>query len=158
MSTDRLILERAFHRCLKRVNDSFINFNFNTAIASFMEFLNTAVEKSSAMNRQQAENFLKVLSPFCPHLAAEIWQELGHQKVIDYESWPQLNPAFLEDTDFELVISVNGKPRKRAQVARGTNKEALEKIAKETLGDLIAGTTILKVIIVPDKLVNIVVK
>lgn len=157
-SEDRLILERAFHRCLKRVNDSFINFNFNTAIASFMEFLNTAVEKSSAMNRQQSENFLKILSPFCPHLAAEIWQELGHQNVIDYESWPQLNPSFLEDTDFELVISVNGKPRKRAQVPRGTSKEALEKIAKETLGELIAGTTILKVIVVPDKLVNIVVK
>ncbi len=151
-------IEQAFHRCLKRVNDSFVNFNFNTAIAAFMEFLNTISEHPADMSRAQAENFLKMLSPFCPHIAAEIWEQLGHTSYIDFEKWPVLKPELLEDTNFELVISVNGKPRKRVNALRGISSEKLEQLAKESVAELIVGQTILKVIVVPDKLVNVVVK
>jgi leucyl-tRNA synthetase len=158
LSPEQLLIEQGFHRCLKRVNDSFLNFNFNTAVAAFMEFINIAVENAKAMSRSQALNFVKTLSPFCPHVAAELWQQLGNEGWIDYQSWPELIPAYLEDKNYELVISVNGRPRKRLQVLRGTSAVDLESLAKDTIADTIVGQTIVKVIVVPDKLVNIVVK
>ena len=83
---------------------------------------------------------------------------MGHTSYIDFEKWPVLKPELLEDTNFELVISVNGKPRKRVNALRGISSEKLEQLAKESVAELIVGQTILKVIVVPDKLVNVVVK
>lgn len=149
-------LERAIQKCLKRVNETFGNFNFNVAVASFMECLNTLSEHPEALSREQAETFLKILSPFCPHFSAELWSRLGNTSLIDYEAWPELKPEFLQENDFELVISVNGKPRKKLQVKRGTTANELEEIAKAQVTDWTKDQEIKKVIVVVDKLVNIV--
>lgn len=151
-------IEQGLHRALKRVNDSFANCNFNIAVAAMMEFLNIATENAEAMSREQGEFFLKMLSPFCPHIAAELWEKTQHQGFIDRESWPQIKEEYLQDADVEIVVSINGKPRRRLNVPRGTASAQLEDLAKQSAQDLIGTQTVVKVIVVPDKLVNIVVK
>jgi leucyl-tRNA synthetase len=154
----RLAVDQALHRGLKRINDSFANFNFNTSVAAMMEIINAVYENEQSLTQQQAEMFLRLLSPFCPHIAAEIWEKMGHQSYIDYQPWPEVIESYLQDENFEFVISVNGKPRRREQVRRGTPAPELEAIAKQSLSEVIAGQTIVKVIVVLDKLVNVVVK
>ncbi|MBK9039619.1 MAG: leucine--tRNA ligase [Bdellovibrionales bacterium] len=154
----QLAIEQALHRALKRVNDSFDNLNFNTSVAAMMEFLNAAYEQPASMTRIQAEMFLRILSPFCPHITAELWAKTAHEGYIDYQPWPAVISEFLQDDNFELVITVNGKPRRRLQVRRGTAACELEDLALNVVQDLVAGQTIIKVIVVPDKLVNIVAK
>jgi leucyl-tRNA synthetase len=158
LSSESMSIERALHRALKRVDDSFENFNFNIAVAAMMEFLNTVYENPNAFTRTQSEIFLKMFSPFCPHMAAELWEQTQHQGLIDFESWPTVKTEYLLDPTFELVISVNGKPRRRAQVTRGTKTHELEALAQKEAADLIAGKEVVKIISVPDKLVNIVVR
>lgn len=154
----RLAIDQNLHRALKRIDDSFLNFNFNTSVAAMMEFLNKIYEHQASMTKQQAEMFLRILSPFCPHIAAELWERMGHKDFIDYQPWPTVNPAFLQDENIELVISLNGKPRRRVQVKRGTAGVELENIAKAEAADLLEGKQVVKMIVVPDKLVNIVIK
>jgi leucyl-tRNA synthetase len=152
----QLNVERALNRCLKRVDDSFANFNFNTAVAAFMEFLNDISPDKDVMARDQAERFLRALSPFCPHVAAELWERIGHSQPIDYRPWPTADSRYLTQTTFELVISINGKVRKKMAADKGLDEKSLEALALREAADLTAGKAIAKVIVVRDKLVNIV--
>ena len=153
-----LKIEKALHRCLHRIDAAFENFNYNTAVAAMMEFMNTAYEHPEAMTSDQAERFLLMLSPFAPHLAAELWEVTGHSTWIDFAAWPKVNPKMLVDETFELVISINGKPRKRLEVERNQPDAKVESIARQAVADIVKPDQIMKVIIVPNKLVNIVAK
>jgi len=149
---------RSLHKALNRVNNSFENFNFNTAVAAMMECLNEIQEAGKKLNQEQIEFYLKMLSPLAPFIASEMWERLGHKDFIDHAEWPKLNPEMLVQSDFELVLQVNGKLRKRLKMQLNPVEAEVVELGKKELADYLAGKAIVKAIYVPNKLLNIVVK
>ena len=146
---------RILHKCLKRIDDSFIEFNFNTAVAGMMEALNELTgEVPEGLSAKQMEMWVKMMSPWAPHWASEIWEKLGHSNLLDHETWPLLDASRLVQSEFGLVIQVNGKVRKKRLVSVETTAPEAEKIAYEELS-LTPGSA-KKVIFVPKKLINLV--
>jgi leucyl-tRNA synthetase len=124
-----------------------------------MIFVNE-VTRTEKRPLQLLEPFLLLLAPFAPHIAEELWEKLGHGESLTYEPWPVYDPARLRQSTVEVVLQVNGKLRGKIDVAAGTGESELEKLA---LGDpsvrkYAEGKTVVKVIVVKDKLVNIVVR
>ncbi|MCP3915082.1 MAG: leucine--tRNA ligase [bacterium] len=154
---DTLEVERALNRCLKRVDDAFKHFNFNTAIAAFMSFLNEAKPRE-AITRDQAERFVRALSPFAPHVSEELWSRLGHDESVARAPWPEVREEFLVEDQFELVVQILGKVRGRAQASKEASKDDLEEIARAAVAEKLDGREIVKTIVVPGRLVNFVVK
>jgi leucyl-tRNA synthetase len=155
---EALIVERELHKMLKRVEDSFKLFNFNTAIAGMMTFVNEVNKHKEGFTRSQAERFAQVLSPFAPHLGEELWQRLGHEEGINYSSWPSPEERFLVVDEFELVVQVLGKVRGKVQASKASSKEELLELARQTVADQLEGKQIVKEILVPGRLVNFVVR
>ncbi len=155
---DSLFLERELAKALKRVDDSFGTFNFNTAIAGLMTFLNEATKKSAALTRSQALRFVQVLSVFAPHMGEELWSRLGGTGALAYSSWPLAEERFLVVDEFELVVQVLGKVRGKVQASKSASKEELLALAKSTVADQLEGKTIVKEILVPGRLANFVVR
>jgi len=168
-------IERRLHKLIKKVGDDITAMKFNTAIAAMMEFMNEAlkckyvVQDESNTNRDivqgflsksQYERFLLLLAPFAPHIAEELWQKLGHSESLAYEPWPKYDESMLAEDTIELPVQVNGKLRARITVAAGAGQEAIldAALANERIAELTAGKQVVKKIIVPGKLVNIVVK
>ena len=153
-----LELERSLNRMLKRVDESFVEFNFNTAVAGMMTFVNDASERPGALTRSQAERFVRALSPFAPHVAEELWRRLGHAESIARADWPLPDPAYLEDETFELVVQVLGKVRGKVVARRGAGEDDLKFLARGAVEKWLEGKTIVKAIVVPGRLVNFVVR
>lgn len=149
---------RALHKALKRINDSFEQFNFNTAVAAFMEALNDIKETKCLLSRLQLEMLVKMLHPFTPHFSSELWEQLGRTEWIDYASWPQLNEDYLIKTEFELVMQINGKIRKKVSVSLTINETEVFELVNANLQDQLQNKQIVKRIYVPGKLCNFVVK
>lgn len=149
---------RSLHKALKRTNDSFELFNFNTAIAAMMEGLNEIRESGDTMTREQMEFFMKMLSPFAPHMAAEIWSMLGHQTWIDFAAWPEYDAAKTVQNDFELVLQVNGKIRKKIRVPINMEESLAVPLAHQELAEWLTGKEIVRSIYVKNKLMNVVIK
>ncbi len=150
-------LERFLHRTIERTDASFEHFNFNTAIAAMMTFVNEATKRGGALTRSQAERFACILSPFAPHLAEELWSRLGHTESIALASWPAVDPAWLVDEEFELVVQVNGKLRARVSAPKDADRDTLEELARGAAADQLAGKTVKKAVVVPGRLVNFVI-
>ena len=152
-------LEKVYHQTIKKVTEDYENLSFNTAIAQMMIFINE-VYKESHLPVEYAEGFVKVLSPLCPHFGEELWEKLGHTNTIAYEPWPTYDESKIVDDTYELVVQVNGKVRGKIEVSLDITKEEMERLAKEipNVKSFTEGKEIVKVIIVPKKLVNIVVK
>jgi leucyl-tRNA synthetase len=153
---DSLVLERALHKTLARIEDSFQAFNFNTAIAAMMEFVNEATKRRAAFTAGQAERFLRALAPFAPHLAEELWSRLGHADSITRAAWPQADPAYLVDDEIELVVQVNGKLRAKIKAPKDAGKAQIEALGRAAVDEHLGGKTIKKVVVVPGRLVNFV--
>ncbi len=151
-------LERALNRTLQRVDDSFEHFNFNTAIAAMMSFVNEIVKRPGALNGSQARRLTLMLAPFAPHVAEELWRRLGHQISIAYAPWPDVDRDQLEEDDFELVVQVMGRVRGKTRAPRSTAGEDLEALARRAVETHLEGKTIVKTIVVPGRLVNFVVR
>ncbi len=151
-----LELERSLHRMLKRADDSFGEFNFNTAVAAMMTFVNEASERPGALTRAQGERFVRALAPFAPHVAEELWRRLGHGASVADAAWPAADPAYLEDETFELVVQVLGKVRGRVSAPRSAGEEELRALARGAVEKWLEGKTIAKAIVVPGRLVNFV--
>lgn len=158
LSGASLDVERALNRALKRVDDSFESFNFNTAIAALMTFVNEALEHPGALTRCQADRFVRALSPFAPHVAEELWSRLGHRTSVSRASWPHPDPAFLQEEEIELVVQVLGKVRAKVRAPRNASEDELREIGREAAGRWLEGKQIVKAVVVPGKLVNFVVK
>jgi leucyl-tRNA synthetase len=153
-----LELERALNRMLRRIDESFAEFNFNTAVAAMMIFLNEASDRPGALTRDQAERFVRALSPFAPHVAEELWHRLGHRESVSRAAWPEADPAYLEDETFELVVQVVGKVRGKVTAPSGAGEKELEALARGAVLKWLEGKTIVKVVVVPGRLVNFVVR
>ena len=156
---------RKLHQTLKLITDDFEGrWHFNTSIAALMGLMNvlTDLEKdlSAPVIAEVLEKLALMLEPFAPYLAEELWEEQGRQGPVFHHAWPEYDPELAREEEAEVVIQVNGKLRGRINVAFGTPREALEKLAlaDTKVQPLLDGKQVVKVIVVPDKLVNIVVK
>ncbi|MDM5334816.1 leucine--tRNA ligase [Ureibacillus composti] len=152
-------LEKSYHQTVKKVTEDYEHLRFNTAISQMMVFINDCY-KAESFPMEYAEGFVKLLAPIAPHVAEELWAILGHTNTITYEQWPAYDEAKLVDDEVEVVVQVNGKVRSKVKVAKDASKEQLEEVAQadEKVKEFTDGKTIVKVIAVPGKLVNIVVK
>ena len=155
---DSLELEKALHRAVKRVDDSFEAFNFNTAIAALMTFVNEATKRPGALTRQQVAMFARALAPFAPHFAEEIWERLGMKGSVAYAPWPAVDPALLVDDVVEVPVQVNGKLRAKMQAPKDADRDALEAMARTAAADQLTGKEVVKVVVVPGRMVNFVVR
>jgi leucyl-tRNA synthetase len=152
-------VERALHKLIKKAGDDIEAMKFNTAIAAMMEFVNV-VFKTGAISKTQAERFVPVLAPFAPHLAEELWQKLGHDESLTYEPWPEYNESLLVEDTAELAVQVNGKIRGLITVPADAAEDAIIEaaLAEPKVAASVEGKTIVKKIVVPGRLVNLVVK
>ncbi len=152
-------LEKIYHQTIKKVTEDFETLNFNTAISKMMIFIN-AVYKEEVLPLKFAEGFIKLLNPICPFMTEELWSFLGHNNTISYEPWPIYDEEKTKEDSFDLIVQVNGKVRGKIEVDSNISKEEMETMAKEipNVQNYIEGKEIVKVIVVPKKLVNIVVK
>ena len=151
-------LERALNQMLERVEQSFDGFNFNTAIAAMMTFVNEAQKRVAALTRSQAERFLCALAPFAPHISDELWARLGHDTCIRFAAWPEVDPESLKSDTVELVVQVMGKKRATVTVAAQCDEETVFAEAAAVVPEWLEGKEIVKRIHVPGRLVNFVAK
>jgi len=147
------------HTMLKKVTEDLDGMRFNTAIAAMMSFLNEAM-KWGNLPRSVVSEFLMALSPFAPHIAEELNDRLGNTETLAYHAWPKFDESHLKQDTTEIVVQVNGKLRQRLQLEVGLSKDKLQEIAMadERIAGMIEGKEIIRIIAVPNKLVNIVVK
>ena len=152
-------LKKQLHKTMKGVGEDIEKLLFNTAIAKMMEFLNAAT-KASAMDKAWAEQFVLILSPFAPHMAEELWERLGHTRTLAYETWPRYDETLLTEDTVEIPVQINGKVRSRIKVAIDASSDAVLALAKadEHVARNLDGKQIVKEIVVPGKMVNLVVK
>ncbi len=154
---------KTLHACIKKVTEDLDGMRFNTAISAMMVFINDAMTWETKPV-SVLKTFLQLLAPFAPHLAEELWQKLStinHQLStnLPYSAWPKFDPVLLVESEIEIPVSVNGKPRDVIKVSVDADQATLEAAAKasEKVQQFIAGKTIKKVIVVPKRMVNIVV-
>ena len=152
-------LEKIYHKTVKKVTDDFEKLAFNTAISQMMIFVN-AVYKEGKCSKEYAEGLVKMLSCICPHIGEELWSILGHDATIAYESWPTYDEAKTADDVVEVIVQINGKLRGKISVPVDMAKDEVLSIAKadEKVAAAIDGKNIVKEIVVPNKIVNIVIK
>ncbi len=159
---DRAAL-RKLHKTIARVTADFeTRWHFNTSIALIMELTNELYALESKMStgvlQEVLQGLTQLLSPFCPHLAEELWEMIGQQGPLIESAWPKSDPELARDESVQVVIQINGKLRDRLAVPKGLPKDQLSALARETekIRSLLHGKTVRKVIEVPDRLVNFV--
>ena len=152
-------LRKLYAKTVEKVTNDTDTLNFNTAISQMMIFIN-AVSKLNEIPKTMWEGFVKMLSCYAPHLGEELWERLGHKGTIAYETWPTVDAGLAADDQKTIVVMINGKLRDKFNAAPGTSQADLIAAARQTEGakKFLEGKTEVKVVCVPDKLVNIVVK
>jgi leucyl-tRNA synthetase len=150
---------RLLHRTIKAVTDDFQRLSFNTAISRLMEFTNK-VSQLQSRPRALVEPFVLLVAPLAPHLAEELWQLLGHSQSLAYQPWPSFDPALIAEAEVEVPIQVNGKLRGRVRVPAGSDEATVRQAAQAdaAVASHLEGKTVVKVVFVPDRLLNFVVK
>ncbi|MEF7610321.1 leucine--tRNA ligase [Enterococcus casseliflavus] len=150
-------LSKVYHQTVKKVTEDFEQLHFNTAISQLMVFVNEAY-KADALPYEYVEGFVQLLAPIAPHIGEELWSILGNDHGISYVPWPTYDESALVEDEIEVVFQVNGKVRAKAMVPADAEKAVLEQLAQENelVQEQLQGKTIRKVIVVPNKLVNIV--
>jgi len=157
--SDDKTLEKSYHQTVKKVTEDYEGIRFNTAISQMMVFINDCY-KADVIPAVYADGFVKMLAPIVPHIAEELWQLLGHHATLSYEQWPVYDESKLVDDEVEIAVQVAGKVRAKIIVAKDASKEEIEKVAltDSKVQEHMAGKDLVKVIVIPGKLVNIVVK
>lgn len=152
-------LDKIYNATVKKVTNDYDALAFNTAISQMMIFVNECY-KAGKCPKEYAEGFIKMISCIIPHTGEEMWEVLGHQNTIAFEPWPTYDEAKMVESEVNMAVSVNGKLRSTITVAIDTVKEEVEKIAlaDEKVQRHLIDKKIVKIIVVPNKIVNIVVK
>ncbi len=161
-------LLRRVHQTLKRItNDYEVRWHFNTSVALIMSLVNEMqelepldVEMNPAILKRAFEILILMLSPMTPHIAEELWEMLGHSTTLSRETWPAYSDELAREDEFEVIIQINGRLRGKIMVEDGLGEtETRERaLADARIAELLAGKEIVKVVVVPKKLVNIVIK
>lgn len=159
VTTNNKSLDKVYNQTVKKVTEDFETLGFNTAISQLMVFINECY-KVDEVYKPYIEGFVKMLAPIAPHIGEELWSKLGHEESITYQPWPTYDEALLVDDEVEIVVQVNGKLRAKIKIAKDTSKKEMQEIAlsNDNVKASIEGKDIMKVIAVPQKLVNIVAK
>ena len=163
-------LRQKLHATIKQVSDDIERFHINTAISSLMSLMNNIYDfrenisedmddVSKGFLKSVLNTFVKLLSPFCPHIAEELWEMLGNKGFVLEASWPEFNEKYAAGDSDLIIVQINGKLRARLNVPKGMDKESVEKVAlaEENVIRNINGKEIRKIIYVPGKILNIVV-
>lgn len=150
-------LSHVYHQTVKKVTHEIENLHFNTAISQLMIFVNEA-RNQSVIPLEYAKGFVQMLAPFAPHLGEELWARLGQSSSISEEPWPTYDESQLQEAEVEIAVQINGRVRARLMMDASLSKEAMEEevLNNEQVKESIQGKTIRKVIVVPNRLVNIV--
>jgi len=154
--------ERRRHRTIERVQSAIVEQRFHVAIAALMEHLNWLRENSLAIDAHELARaksaFVLVLAPFAPHLCEELWSRLGRPYSVHRQPWPEYDPALAADRTIEVPVQVAGKVRERLQVQAGTDNATLEQLAlaSASVQAALAGRVPARIVVVPDRMVNIV--
>jgi leucyl-tRNA synthetase len=150
-------VRRALHVAIQEATQGIEELKFNTPVSKMMEFVNAC--KGQLPPREEALDFVKILSPYAPHLAEELWQRLGQGEALATAAWPTVDPAALVSDTLTLAVQVNGKVRATLEVARDASNEEVLAMAKanENVMRFLEGQTIRREIVVPGRLVNLVV-
>jgi leucyl-tRNA synthetase len=159
---DDLALKRLIHRSIAAVSEALDRFHFNKAVALVRAFSN-GIEAyaggNGALLREACETLTRLVEPMTPHLAEELWARLGHEDLLATGAWPVADPAFLGEDEVTVGVQVNGKRRGEISVPRGSSRETLERasLAEPNVLRAMEGRRPRRVIVVPDKIVNVVV-
>jgi len=152
---------KVLHEAIKKVTEDIENMRFNTAISALMIFVNEA-NQWETIPEEVATAYVLLLSPFAPHIAEELWRKMGNKDSLAYEDWPTLNEEYLKSDTVEYPVQVNGKVREQIQVPsdKAKDKEFVIGLAKqqEKVQKYLDGSTIVKEIFVPGRIINLVVK
>jgi len=150
---------KGLHQTIKKVEGDIENLRFNTSISAMMIFLNLSTKKGK-VTKDTAITFFKVLSPFAPHMAEELWYLSGQKKSLAYEPWPDFNEEYLREDSFNYPVSFNGKMRFNLELPVNMPKEEIisRVLADERALKWIGNGTVSNIIVVPDRIVNIVIK
>ncbi|MCD6633175.1 leucine--tRNA ligase [Lactococcus cremoris] len=150
-------LDKVYNETVKNVTERLDLMYFNTAISQLMIFVN-ATNKAKVLPLEYANGFVQLLAPFAPHIAEELWVKLGNEAGISYVAWPTFDESKLVESEVEIVVQINGKLKAKIKIAKDLGRDELEKIGREAVAEALEGKNVVKVIAVPNKLVNIVVK
>lgn len=153
--------EKALHLLIKNVTQRVKAFKFNTAVSAFMEYINTVSSLKCAISKDYIERLLVVFAPFAPHFSEELWREyLGHKTSVFNEKLPEYDEEMLVEDTVELAVQVNGKIKAKFSCPANASQDEIKALAKSLpeISELVGGKTIVKEIVVPNRLVNIVVK
>ena len=155
----RAELESAFHRTIKKVTEDIEGLKMNTAIAALMSLLND-IQGFGGINEAEFKTYLILLNPFAPHMTEELWQQAGFEGMLNEAEWPKYDEAKCADSTVEIAVQVNGKIKAKLNIPVDADKDAVLDLAKndENVKKAIDGMKIIKEIVVPKKLVNLVVK
>ncbi|OIO02901.1 MAG: leucine--tRNA ligase [Elusimicrobia bacterium CG1_02_56_21] len=154
-SAPDLILLR--HQTIEKVGADIESLRFNTAISALMVYLNRLTERKTTSS-EDFKTFLRLLHPFAPHVTDELWELSGGEASLMGQAWPKADKTVISSRDIEIPVQVNGKVRERLTVKETTPQEEIKRLALEAASSHTAGKTVLKVIVVPGRLVSIVVK
>lgn len=150
---------KSVHKLIKKITADIENFSFNTAVSAFMICVNE-LSQLKCHNKELLEQVVILLNPFAPHISEELWSLLGHTNSVCDAAWPQVNEAYLVEDEQQLTISFNGKARFQMNFAATASSDEIQAITlqDERTIKYIDGKTVVKVIVVPKKIVNIVLK
>jgi len=158
-------LERKLHQTILKVTDDIEHFRFNTAVAAMMELNNHLIRTketpvgATPIWAETARTLVLMMAPIFPHISEELWHRLGNTESVHLQAWPKGDPEKARAEEIPVVVQVNGKVRDKLMVAPGTDSATIESqaLALDNVQKWIDGKSIRKVVVVPDKLVNIVV-
>ncbi|MEE1038500.1 MAG: class I tRNA ligase family protein, partial [Eubacterium sp.] len=152
-------LETKFHKAIKKVSSDIEETKFNTAIACLMGLINDIYAVGS-LTKAELGTFVKLLSPFAPHLCEEIWEFLGNETLLAISSWPEYDEAKTVDDTVEIGVQIKGKVKAVVAIPRNADKETAFELAKadEKIAQILEGKTMIKEIYVPNKIINFVIK
>ncbi len=152
-------LARLLHKTIKKVTEDIELMKFNTAVSSMMEFVNAWNVSETGLAKKDFEDFLKILSPFAPHLAEELWKNAGFKGLCCEQKWPKYNEKLIEQEKVLLIVQINGKVRDKIEISSGISQKEAEKIVlkSEKIKTWMGKRKSKKIIFVPNKLINIVI-
>ena len=152
-------LTKVYNQTVKKVTEDYERMHFNTAISQLMVFVNEAY-KVDDLPVEYMKGFVKMIAPIMPHMAEELWSQFGESDTITYQSWPTYDPKALVEDEVEMIVQVNGKVRAKIKMAKDTDRDEAQQLAlaNEHVKKFTDGKDIKKVIVVPNKIVNIVAK
>ncbi len=150
--------EILLNQTIKKVSEDIESMNFNTAVSSMMVFVNH-LEGNEKINQINFEKFIKILSPFAPHIAEEVWSNLGNAETLIFENWPKADESKLKSSHANIVIQINGKMRANISLPQDTDEQTVEQAANENpeIKKWLEGKTIIKKIFVKNKILNFVI-